>query len=61
MDNPIVQATDADSEDPVIKANLAAVEAHFHNEGLNDIEKACEFYTKGHCVGSASSEPPFSE
>src|ERR1700745_1936463 len=46
MDNPIVQATDADSGDPVIKATLAAVEAHFHNEGLNDIEKACEFYTE---------------
>jgi hypothetical protein len=33
-------------EDPVIEANLAAVEAHFHNEGLNEIEKACEFYTE---------------
>jgi len=32
-------------EDPKIKANLAAVEAHFHNEGLNEIEKACEGYT----------------
>ena len=32
-------------EDPEIKANLAAVEAHFHNEGLNEIEKACEGYT----------------
>ena len=33
------------TEDSVIKANLAAVEAHFHNEGLNEIEKACELYT----------------
>jgi hypothetical protein len=46
-------------EDPKIKANLAAVEAHFHNEGLNEIEKACEGYTRRHCVGSASSKPPF--
>jgi hypothetical protein len=21
------------------------VEAHFHNEGINEVEKACEFYT----------------
>ena len=39
-------------EDPKIKANLAAVEAHFHNEGLNEIEKACEGYT-GDIVGEA--------
>ena len=37
---------DPQTEDPVIKANLAAVEAHFHNEGLNEIEKACESYTE---------------
>ena len=36
---------DPQTEDPVIKANLAAVETHFHNEGLNEIEKACELYT----------------
>ena len=33
-------------EDPVIKANLAAVEAHFHDEGANEVEKACELYTE---------------
>jgi SnoaL-like domain len=32
-------------EDPVIKANLAAVEAHFHDEGIDEVEKACELYT----------------
>ena len=36
---------DKTEEDSVIKANLAAVDAHFHNEGLNEIEKACEGYT----------------
>ena len=36
---------DNTGNDSVIKANLAAVEAHFHNEGLNEIEKACECYT----------------
>jgi hypothetical protein len=36
---------DKTEEDSVIKANLAAVEAHFDNEGLNEIEKACECYT----------------
>ena len=40
MDNQANKATDRQPEDPVIKANLAAVEAHFHNEGLNEIEKA---------------------
>jgi ketosteroid isomerase-like protein len=33
-------------ESPVIKANLAAVEAHFHDEGINEVEKACELYTE---------------
>ena len=33
-------------EDPVIKANLAVVEAHFHDEGANEIEKACELFTE---------------
>ena len=33
-------------EDPVIKANLAVVEAHFHDEGVNEVEKACELYTE---------------
>ena len=33
-------------EDPVIKANLAAVDAHFHDEGVNEVEKACELYTE---------------
>jgi hypothetical protein len=33
-------------ENPVIKANLAAVEAHFHDEGINEVEKACELYTE---------------
>jgi hypothetical protein len=33
-------------EDPVIRANLAAVEAHFHDEGVNEVEKACELYTE---------------
>jgi len=28
-----------------IKANLDAVAAHFHNEGINEVEKACELYT----------------
>jgi hypothetical protein len=29
----------------VIEANLATVEAHFHDEALNEIEKVCAFYT----------------
>ena len=33
-------------ENPAIKANLAAVEAHFHDEGINEVEKACELYTE---------------
>ena len=33
-------------KDPVIKANLAAVEAHFNDEGINEVEKACELYTE---------------
>jgi len=37
---------DKTEEDSVIKANLAAVEAHFHNEAQNEVEKACEFYTE---------------
>ena len=45
MDNPLAKAMDPQTEDPVNKANLAAVETHFHNEGLNEIEKACELYT----------------
>ena len=36
---------DNTENDSVIKANLTAVEAHFHNKGLNEIEKACECYT----------------
>lgn len=32
-------------KDSVIKASLATVEAHFHNEALNEIEKACDLYT----------------
>jgi steroid delta-isomerase-like uncharacterized protein len=32
-------------KDSMIKANLATVEAHFHNEALNEIEKACDLYT----------------
>lgn len=31
-------------EDP-IAANLAAVEAHFHSEAVNEVEKALELYT----------------
>jgi len=34
-----------DSSDAKIKANLAAVAAHFHNESVNEVEKACELYT----------------
>jgi hypothetical protein len=34
---------DNTENDSVINANLAAVEAHFHNEGLNEIEKACDY------------------
>ena len=49
---------DKTEEDSVIKANLAAVEAHFHNEGLNEIEKACEGYSDI-LWGRASSKPPF--
>jgi ketosteroid isomerase-like protein len=29
----------------VIEANLAAVEAHFHSEAANEVEKALELYT----------------
>jgi ketosteroid isomerase-like protein len=29
----------------LIQANLAAVEAHFHNEAANEVEKACDLYT----------------
>jgi ketosteroid isomerase-like protein len=31
--------------DDLIAANLAAVEAHFHSEAVNDVEKALELYT----------------
>ncbi len=31
--------------DELIAANLAAVEAHFHSEAANEIEKALELYT----------------
>ncbi|MGA7393077.1 MAG: hypothetical protein WBW78_10510 [Terrimicrobiaceae bacterium] len=31
-------------KDSIIEANLPAVEAHFHNEGLNEVEKACNLY-----------------
>ena len=48
-------------EDSKIKANLAAVEAHFHNEGLNEIEKACEGYTDDIVWEVPSSKPPFRE
>ena len=37
---------DNTENDSVINANLAAVEAHFHDEGINEIEKACELFTK---------------
>ena len=46
-------------KDSVIKANLAAVEAHFHNEGLNETEKACKLYTDG-IVWEARLESSFS-
>jgi hypothetical protein len=32
-------------KDSVIKANLVTVEAHFHSEALNEVEKACDLYT----------------
>ncbi|HYM11553.1 MAG TPA: nuclear transport factor 2 family protein [Bryobacterales bacterium] len=31
----------------LVSANLAAVEAHFHNEAANEVEKACDLYTAG--------------
>ena len=31
--------------DQLIAANLAAVEAHFHSEATNEVEKALELYT----------------
>jgi ketosteroid isomerase-like protein len=36
---------DDSRKDSAIKANLAIVEAHFHNESLNEVEKACDLYT----------------
>ncbi len=41
-----MNAIDKTSRESLIKANLKAVEAHFHNEALNEIEKACELYTE---------------
>ena len=32
-------------KEDVIEANLAAVEAHFHSEAVNEVEKALELYT----------------
>ncbi len=37
--------TGAGEKDSTIKANLDAVAAHFHNESVNEVEKACELYT----------------
>jgi ketosteroid isomerase-like protein len=41
-----MNAIDEISRESLIKANLKAVESHFHNEALNEIEKACELYTE---------------
>ena len=40
-----MHAIDDSRKDSAIKANLAIVEAHFHNESLNEVEKACDLYT----------------
>jgi hypothetical protein len=40
-----MKAIDEAQKDSVIEANLATVEAHFHNEALNKIEKACALVT----------------
>jgi ketosteroid isomerase-like protein len=40
-----MNAVDEISRESLIEANLKAVESHFHNEALNEIEKACESYT----------------
>lgn len=32
-------------KDSLIKSNMDAVAAHFHNESLNEVEKACALYT----------------
>jgi hypothetical protein len=44
-------AIDDGWKDSVIKANLATVEAHFHSEALNEVEKACELYTDDIVLG----------
>jgi ketosteroid isomerase-like protein len=41
-----MNAIDETSRESLIQANLKAVESHFHNEALNEIEKACELYTE---------------
>jgi hypothetical protein len=51
---------DKTEEDFKIKANLAALEAHFHNEGLNEIEKACECYTDEIVWEAQRSRPAYS-
>ena len=33
------------TREEIIEANLAAVEAHFHSEAVNEVEKALELYT----------------
>ena len=32
-------------KDSVVRANIEAVAAHFHNESVNEVEKACALYT----------------
>jgi ketosteroid isomerase-like protein len=32
-------------KDLLVKANIAAVEAHFHNESINEVDQACALYT----------------
>jgi hypothetical protein len=40
------QPLTGDSErDSVINANLDAVAGHFHNESVNEVEKACALYS----------------
>ena len=40
-----MHAIDDNRSNSVIKANLATVDAHFHSEALNEVEKACDLYT----------------
>ena len=49
-----MHAIDDNRSNSVIKANLATVDAHFHSEALNEVEKACDLYTDAGVRGTSS-------